>query len=90
MLAGASAMALVSFGHVAMAVRIIAWFAELCSRLCAGEPCVVTSLCWQMQAYTEARWCGFEQDLVGLSAACYRGCAVTCVIVVKHVLQASV
>ena len=88
MLAGASAMALVSFGHVAMAARIIAWFAELCSRLCAGEPCVVTSLCWQMQAYTEARWCAFGR--VGLNAACCRGCAVTCVIVVKHVLQASV
>ena len=54
-----------------VALRIFALFAEWCSRACAGESCVVTSVFWRMQAHSElilnASWCGFEQ--VRLSVA---------------------
>ena len=62
-----------------VALPIFALFAEWCSRACAGESCVLTSVFWRMQAHSElilnARWCGFEE--VRLSVAFSRGCAAT-------------
>ena len=46
-------MALASFGLVLVAVRIFALFAQWCSRACAGESCIVTSVFWRMQAHSE-------------------------------------
>jgi len=53
MLTSASVMAIASFGLALVAVRIFAMFAQWCSRLCAGESRVVTSVCGRMQAHCE-------------------------------------
>ena len=70
MLTSASVMALASFGLVLVAVRIFALFAQWCSRACAGESCIVTSVFWRMQAHSEC-------EVVRLSVAFSRGCAAT-------------
>ena len=53
MLTSAFVLALAWFGLVLVAVRIFALFAQWCSRACAGEACVVTSVFWRMQARSE-------------------------------------